>query len=151
MGFVKERLDTFFVKYKKKKNPPEKTPDGSPMKNWNGQLSMNNMNVIFQLVEKPVRSLRNNLMSIFRLFVLQEKTQKTLSTLRYRTFAIGAYFIKVGASLILTIALTRKRRKWFVGILDYPIDLSQKISTAWFGFKYKLMFIISRSLTKPTI
>lgn len=33
-----------------------------------------------------------NLMSIFRLFVLQEKSQKTLSTLRYRAFAIGAYF-----------------------------------------------------------
>ena len=27
-------------------------------------------------------------------------------------------------------ALTKKRRKWFVGIWDYPIDLSQKISTA---------------------
>ena len=29
-----------------------------------------------------------NLMSIFKMFVLQGKTQKTLSTLRYRTFAI---------------------------------------------------------------
>ena len=36
-----------------------------------------------------------NLMALFRTFVLQEKTQKTLSTLRYRTFAIGAYFEKV--------------------------------------------------------
>ena len=74
-------------------------------------------------------------MSIFRLFVLQEKTQKTLSTLRYRTFAIGAYFEKVGDTLKLKIALTKKRRKWFVGIWDYPIDISQKISTAWFGLK----------------
>ena len=48
-----------------------------------------------------------NLMSIFRLFVLQEKTQKTLSTLRYRTFAIGAYFEKVGDTLKLKIALTK--------------------------------------------
>ena len=71
-----------------------------------------------------------NLMSIFRLFVLQEKTQKTLSTLRYRTFAIGAYFEKVGDTLKLKIALTKKRRKWFVGLWDYPIDLSMKISTA---------------------
>ena len=31
-----------------------------------------------------------NLMVLFRTFVWQEKTQKTLSTLRYRTFAIGA-------------------------------------------------------------
>lgn len=69
-------------------------------------------------------------MSIFRLFVLQEKTQKTLSTLRYRTFAIGAYFEKVGDTLKLKIALTKKRRKWFAGIWDYPIDLSREISTA---------------------
>ncbi|CEN45158.1 conserved hypothetical protein [Capnocytophaga canis] len=40
-----------------------------------------------------------NLMSIFRIFVLQEKTQKSLSTLRYRTFAIGAYFEKVDNTL----------------------------------------------------
>lgn len=71
-----------------------------------------------------------NLMSIFRIFVLQEKTQKTLSTLRYRTFAIGAYFEKIGDTLKLRIALTKKRRKWFVGLWDYPIDLSRKISTA---------------------
>jgi len=71
-----------------------------------------------------------NLMSIFRLFVLQEKTQKTLSTLRYRTFAIGAYFEKAGDILKLKIALTKRRRKWFVGLWDYPIDLSMKISTA---------------------
>ena len=71
-----------------------------------------------------------NLMAIFRMFVLQEKTQKTLSTLRYRTFAIGAYFDKVGDTLKLKIALTKKRRKWFVGLWDYPIDLKMKISTA---------------------
>jgi hypothetical protein len=71
-----------------------------------------------------------NLMSIFRLFVLQEKTQKTLSTLRYRTFPIGAYFEKTGDVLKLKIALIKKRRKWFAGLWDYPIDLSMKIATA---------------------
>lgn len=71
-----------------------------------------------------------NLMSIFRLFVLQEKTQKTLSTLRYRTFAIGAYFEKVGDTLKLKIALIKKRRKWFVGLWDYPIDLNKKLPIA---------------------
>ncbi len=69
-------------------------------------------------------------MSIFRLFVLQEKAQKTLSTLRYRTFAIGAYFEKVNDTLKLKIALTKRRRKWFVGLWDYPIDLTQKIPIA---------------------
>jgi len=65
-----------------------------------------------------------NLMSIFRLFVLQEKTQKTLSTLRYRTFAIGAYFEKTNDTLKLKIALIKKRRKWFESLWDYPLDLA---------------------------
>jgi hypothetical protein len=60
-----------------------------------------------------------NLMSLFRLFVLQEKTQKRLSTLRYRTFAIGAYFEKVNDKLVLKIALNKKRRAWFSGLWNY--------------------------------
>lgn len=52
-----------------------------------------------------------NLMPLFRIFVLQEKTKEALSILRYRTFAIGAYFEKVGDTLKLKIALTKKRRK----------------------------------------
>jgi hypothetical protein len=60
-----------------------------------------------------------NLMSLFRMFVLQEKTQKTLSTLRYRTFAIGAYFEKVNGKLVLKIALNKKRRAWFSGLWNY--------------------------------
>lgn len=71
-----------------------------------------------------------NLMSIFGIFVLQEKTQRTLSTLRYRTFAIGAYFENIGDTLKLKIALTKKRRKWFVGLWDFPINLNQKIPIA---------------------
>ena len=60
-----------------------------------------------------------NLMALFRMFVLQEKTQKTLSTLRYRTFAIGAYFEKMNGNLVLKIALNKKRRKWFSGLWNY--------------------------------
>ena len=71
-----------------------------------------------------------NLMSIFRIFILQEKTQKTLSTLRYRTFAIGAYFEKINGALKLKIALTKKRRKWFVGLWDYPINFALNNSNA---------------------
>lgn len=71
-----------------------------------------------------------NLMALFRTFILQEKTQKTLSTLRYRTFAVGAYFEKVNGKLILKIALNKKRRHSFMGIwgqttnFDYPFQLS---------------------------
>ena len=60
-----------------------------------------------------------NLMALFRTFVLQEKTQKTLATLRYRTFAIGAYFEKVNDKLVLKIALNKKRRDWFSGLWNY--------------------------------
>lgn len=60
-----------------------------------------------------------NLMALFRTFVLQEKTQKTLSTLRYRTFAIGAYFEKANDKLVLKIALNKKRRAWFAGLWNH--------------------------------
>jgi len=69
-------------------------------------------------------------MALFRTFVLQEKTQKTLSTLRYRAFAIGAYFEKVNEKLVLKIALNRKRRAWFNGlwnhskIFEFPFHIS---------------------------
>jgi hypothetical protein len=71
-----------------------------------------------------------NLMALFRTFVLQEKTQKTLSTLRYRTFAIGAYFEKVNDKLVLKIALNKKRRAWFAGLwnqsklFEFPFQFS---------------------------
>ena len=51
-----------------------------------------------------------NLMSLFRTFLLQEKTQKTLSTLRYKAFAIGAYFEKLNGKLVLKIALNKKKK-----------------------------------------
>ncbi len=60
-----------------------------------------------------------NLMALFRTFLLQEKSQKTLSTLRYRTFAIGAYFEKINDKLVLKIALNKKRRAWFSGLWNY--------------------------------
>jgi len=60
-----------------------------------------------------------NLMALFRTFVLQEKTQIRLSTLRYRTFSVGAYFQKSNDKLVLKIALSKKRREWFTGLWDY--------------------------------
>jgi hypothetical protein len=71
-----------------------------------------------------------NLMALFRTFILQEKTQKTLSTLRYRTFAIGAYFEKLNGKIVLKIALSKKRRAWFSGLwnysktFDYPFQIT---------------------------
>jgi hypothetical protein len=59
------------------------------------------------------------LMALFRTFVLQEKTQKTLATLRYRTFAIGACFEKLHDKLVLKNTLNKKRRALFSGIWNY--------------------------------
>ena len=69
-----------------------------------------------------------NLMSLFKQFIGQEKTQKRLSTLRYRTFAIGAYFEKINDQIVLKIALIKKRRKWFTSLwnqsqnFDFPFS-----------------------------
>lgn len=60
-----------------------------------------------------------DLMSLFRTFVLTEKTQKRLSTLRNRAFAIGAYFEEINGKLVLKIALNKKRRAWLNGLWNY--------------------------------
>jgi len=57
-----------------------------------------------------------NLMAIFRLLILKSEVQYTLSTLRFKTFAIGAYFQKVKGKTVLRIALAKQRRKWFSGL-----------------------------------
>lgn len=71
-----------------------------------------------------------NLMSIFRLFTLQEKTQRHLSTLRYRIFAIGAYFERVQNKLVLRIALTKHRRKWFDSLWNHQTKFPVSTSNA---------------------
>lgn len=57
-----------------------------------------------------------NLMAIFRMFVLRSEVQHKLSTLRYRIFAIGAYFQKIKGKYVLRVSLAKQRRKWFLGL-----------------------------------
>lgn len=57
-----------------------------------------------------------NLMSLFRQAVIKGKTQQFLKTIRYKTFAIGAYMIKEGNSRILKLSLAMQRREWFKGL-----------------------------------
>lgn len=57
-----------------------------------------------------------NFMSLFRQFILNSRTQHTLSTLRYKTFAIGAYLVKDGNTTVLKLSLVLKRREWFSGL-----------------------------------
>jgi hypothetical protein len=57
-----------------------------------------------------------NLMALFRQFIINTKIQHRLSTLRFKTFAIGAYFVKEDDQVILKLALNLKRREWFTGL-----------------------------------
>jgi len=57
-----------------------------------------------------------NFMSLFRQAVIQKDVHNTLSTLRYKVFAIGAYFVKEGNQNILKLSLVMKRREWFKGL-----------------------------------
>lgn len=65
-----------------------------------------------------------NLMALFRQFILNSKVQHTLSTLRYKTFAIGAYFQKKNSKYILKLSLNMKRREWFEGLWNHSNQVS---------------------------
>lgn len=71
-----------------------------------------------------------NLMSLFRLIVLQDKVQRRLSTIRYRTFAVGAYFEKVNDTMVLKIALHKKRRRWFEQLWNTSHNFELPLSIA---------------------
>jgi len=60
-----------------------------------------------------------NLMNLFRRFILTDKVQRRLSSLRHNTFAIGAYLTKEGRYTILKLSLKLKRREWFTGVWNY--------------------------------
>jgi len=63
-----------------------------------------------------VTMLAYNLMAIFRMFIMKSEVQHKLSTLRYKTFALGAYFQRQKGKYVLKIALAKQRRKWFTGL-----------------------------------
>jgi hypothetical protein len=77
-----------------------------------------------------IAMLAYNLMALFRAFILNSKIQHTLSTLRYKTFAIGAYFKQEGDKYVLKMALNLKRREWFDGLWqkskskEFPFNFS---------------------------
>jgi hypothetical protein len=71
-----------------------------------------------------------NLMSLVRITVLKGGTSHRLSTLRYKVFAIGAYFEEKEWQEILRLSLPHSRREWFSGLWDaskavsLPVDIS---------------------------
>lgn len=59
-----------------------------------------------------------NLMSLFRQVVLQSKSQATLSTLRFKCFALGSWISKHAGKTTLNISAIGEKRKWLDGLFD---------------------------------
>ena len=59
-----------------------------------------------------------NLMSLFRQVVLKSKSQSTLSTLRFKCFALGSWISKHSGKTTLNIYAIGEKRKWLDGLFD---------------------------------
>lgn len=59
-----------------------------------------------------------NLMSLFRQIVLQSKSQATLSTLRFKCFALGSWITKHAGKTTLNISAIGEKQKWLDGLFD---------------------------------
>lgn len=59
-----------------------------------------------------------NLMSLFRQIVLKSKSQATLSTLRFKCFALGSWISKHAGKTTLNISAMGEKRKWLDGLFD---------------------------------
>ena len=68
-----------------------------------------------------------NLMALFRQLVLRTARQRTLSTLRFECFAIGASLGREGRRQVLRLGLAPPRRAWFEGLFA----AAQQITTPW--------------------
>jgi hypothetical protein len=59
-----------------------------------------------------------NLISLFRQVVLRQRNQSTLSSLRFKCFALGAWISRHAHHRTLKIALAREKRAWLDGLFD---------------------------------
>ena len=64
-----------------------------------------------------------NLMSLFRFLVLQTKTQSTLTTLRVKCFALGAWVSRHAGKKVLKLSVSGKKRLWLDGLFATITDL----------------------------
>lgn len=65
-----------------------------------------------------------NLMSLFRQMVLQEKTQATLNTLKFKCFALGSWIAKESRYKVLKISVAGRKRLWLEGLFSKVAGLS---------------------------
>ena len=66
-----------------------------------------------------------NLMSLFRQIVLQTKSQSTLSTLRFKCFALGSWITKHAGKTTLNISAIGEKRRWLDGLFDIVKEKNQ--------------------------
>jgi hypothetical protein len=59
-----------------------------------------------------------NLISLFRQVVLKSKSQATLSTLRFKCFALGSWITKHAGRTTLNISAIGEKQKWLDGLFD---------------------------------
>ena len=64
-----------------------------------------------------------NLMSLFRFLVLQTKTQSTLTTMRFKCFALGAWVSRHAGKKVLKLSVSGKKRLWLDGLFATINDL----------------------------
>lgn len=71
-----------------------------------------------------------NLMSLFRQVVLKSKPQATLSTLRFKCFALGSWITRHAGKTTLNVSAVGEKRKWLDGLFDI---VSQKDKSFFFS------------------
>lgn len=65
-----------------------------------------------------------NLMSLFRFLVLQTKSQATLSTLRFKCFALGSWISKHAGNHTLKLSASGQKKVWLQGLFSKVGDVS---------------------------
>jgi len=66
----------------------------------------------------------HNLMSLFRLQVLNQKHHPVLSTMRFQCIAIGSYLVKSSRKTTLLLSAREKRKQFLEGLFDKVSNLS---------------------------
>jgi hypothetical protein len=65
-----------------------------------------------------------NLLSLFRQGVLKQRIQQTLSTIRFKCFALGGWIVKNGRKKALKLSVAMQRRVWLDGLFSKLVDFS---------------------------
>jgi len=65
-----------------------------------------------------------NLLSLFRQGILKQQIQQTLSTIRFKCFALGGWIVKSGRKKVLKLSVAMQRRVWLDGLFSKLVDFS---------------------------